>query len=144
MERGKGVEKHRRGVEPEKERGRDMNGKNCGNCEYMNLPPTAMPCVACKEGEGLEPSRWEQAGAGRGPERAATRMPMITVLGYAIEGVKDQIRSTGLLLTDSSLGEKDLADIRVDLQILNKAWAMLEEEREALRKEAEHVKDGDA
>ena len=121
-----------------------MTGKTCGNCKHKNLMPAEMPCVACKEGEGLEPSRWEQAGAGRGPERAATRMPMITVIGYAIDGVKSQIHSTGLLLTDSSMGEKDLADIRVDLQILNEAWAMLEEEREALRKAAEDEQSGDA
>lgn len=73
-----------------------------------------------------------------GPVLAVTRMPLETVIGYAIDGIKDHASKIGLLLTDKTLGEHDLFDLIHDLANLHERWVTLETEREKLRKAGEH------
>lgn len=79
----------------------------------------------------------------RGPVLAVTRMPLETVIGYAIEGIKDRASKIGLMLTDKTLGEHELFDLIHDLANLHERWDQLETEREALRKAGEHVENRD-
>ena len=79
----------------------------------------------------------------RGPVLAVTRMPLKTVIGYAIDGIKDRASKIGLKLTDKTLGEHELFDLTHDLANLHERWVKLETELAAIR-EAEHVKNPDA
>ena len=79
-----------------------------------------------------------------GPVLAVTRMPLETVIGYAIDGIKDHASKIGLMLTDKTLGEHELFDLIHDLANLHERWVTLETERAAIRKEVEHVKNPDA
>ena len=80
----------------------------------------------------------------RGPVLAVTRMPLETVIGYAIEGIKDRTSKIGLKLTDKTLGEHELFDLTHDLDNLYERWVQLETERAEIQKAVEHVKNPDA
>lgn len=79
-----------------------------------------------------------------GPVLAVTRMRLETVIGYAIDGIKEHASKIGLLLTDTTLGEHELFDLTHDLANLHERWVQLETELAAIREAAEHVKDRDA
>ena len=116
-----------------------MTGKTCGNCKHKNLMPTAMPCVACKEGEGLEPSRWAAAtddvirAIGVAQDEPAKNKK----LSYAIDGIRSRASAIGLLLTDKGTDIDDLTDAIRQLEGLRLDW------RELLR-EAEDEQGSDA
>jgi len=139
--------------------------KNCGTCRHGTVSPTEMPCVACMTGERWEPKESSQVvhaigidpGAPEG-DRTNVRLdwgesgpeligpPVMTEakkIGYAIDGIRDHAASLGLLLTDKTLSADALANTISALQELSRDWDRLEEEREALRKAAGHVKDRD-
>lgn len=80
----------------------------------------------------------------RGPVLAVTRMPLETVIGYAIDGIKDHVSKIGLLLTDKTLGEHELFDLIHDLANLHERWVTLETERAEIQKAVEHVENRDA
>ena len=77
----------------------------------------------------------------RGPVLAVTRMPLETVISYAIDGIKDHASKIGLLLTDKTLGEHELFDLIHELANLHERWVTLETERAEIQKAVEHVKD---
>lgn len=78
----------------------------------------------------------------RGPVLAVTRMPLETVIGYAIDGIKDHASKIGLLLTDKTLGEHELFDLIHDLANLHERWVTLETERAEIQKAVEGAKHG--
>ena len=120
---------------------------NCGVCKYFGIPPTAEPCKSCIEGEKWEPKFVPAFGIDddeRGPVLAVTRMPLETVIGYAIDGIKDHASKIGLRLTDKTLGEHELFDLIHDLANLHERWVALETERAEIQKAVEHVKNPDA
>lgn len=80
----------------------------------------------------------------RGPVLAVTRMPLETVIGYAIDGIKDHASKIGLLLTDKTLGEHELFDLIHELANLHERWVKLETEQAEIQKAVEHVKNPDA
>lgn len=73
-----------------------------------------------------------------GPVLAVTRMPLETVIAYAIDGIKDHASKIGLRLTDKTLGEHDLFDLTHDLANMHECWVQLETEMAELRKAGEH------
>ena len=77
-----------------------------------------------------------------GPVLAVTRMPLETVIGYAIDGIKDHASKIGLRLTDKTLGEHELFDLIQDLANLHERWDQLETERAEIRKAVEGAKHG--
>ena len=79
-----------------------------------------------------------------GPVLAVTRMPLETVISYAIDGIKDHASKIGLLLTDKTLGEHELFELIHDLANLHERWVTLETERAEIQKAVEHVKNPDA
>ena len=80
----------------------------------------------------------------RGPVLAVTHMPLETVIGYAIDGIKDHASKIGLKLTDKTLGEHELFELIHDLANLHERWVTLETERAEIQKAVEHVKNPDA
>ena len=79
-----------------------------------------------------------------GPVLAVTRMPLKTVIGYAIDGIRGRASHLGLLLTDKTISVDALANTILELQSLYRDWETLEDSLAAIRKAAEHVKDRDA
>lgn len=78
----------------------------------------------------------------RGPVLAVTRMPLETVIGYAIDGIKDHVSKIGLPLTDKTLGEHELFELTHDLANLHERWVTLETERTEIQKAVEGAKHG--
>lgn len=77
-------------------------------------------------------------------ETARAVMKQITRLDYAIAGVRSKIGSIGLKFTDKDLSRDEIGFLIGQLNALQEDLFELEEEREALRKAGEHVKDRDA
>ena len=149
-----------------------MERRYCDTCVHESLMPGLDPCAKCvghdewkpKEA-GFDPGApvgdmtntrldWGETGREnigprvwidddeRGPVLAVTRMPLETVISYAIDGIKDHASKIGLLLTDKTLGEHELFDLIHDLANLHERWVTLETERAEIQKAVEGAKHG--
>ena len=135
----------------------------CANCKHTMVHYNEEPCISCNGFQHWEPNDAKPVVIGfdpgapegdttntrldwgeTGPVLAVTRMPLETVISYAIDGIKDHASKIGLLLTDKTLGEHELFDLIHDLANLHERWVTLETERAAIREAVEHVKNPDA